>query len=92
MSGVMEKDSPAPLLQIALIGLFVLALLYTLYLARALVLPVFLAIFLSLILRPLVRALKHLGIPQRLSAFGILLGFFVLLSGAATLLYDPATS
>jgi predicted PurR-regulated permease PerM len=43
----------------------VLAAMYTMYLARALLLPIFLAILFSMLLDPLVRAL-HRAAPARL--------------------------
>ena len=53
---------------IAITGLFVLALFYTLYFARAFVLPILLAILLDFLLSPVVRALKRLRIPEPLGA------------------------
>jgi predicted PurR-regulated permease PerM len=47
----------------ALIGLLVLAGLYTLYFARAVLIPVVLAVLLSWILSPAVRGLKRLRVP-----------------------------
>lgn len=47
----------------ALSGLFVLASLYTLYFARAILLPVVLALLLSWSLAPIVHALKTLRLP-----------------------------
>jgi predicted PurR-regulated permease PerM len=44
-------------------GLFVLAVLYTLYLAADFLLPVFLAAFVGLLLAPVVKLLKQLRIP-----------------------------
>src|SRR5512140_2478723 len=53
---------------IAVTGLFVLALFYTLYFARAFILPILLAILLNFLLSPVVRALKRLRIPVPLGA------------------------
>ena len=53
---------------IAVTGLFVLALFYTLYFARAFVLPILLAILLDFLLSPVVRALKRVRIPVPLGA------------------------
>jgi hypothetical protein len=49
-------------------GLFLLALLASLYVASAIVLPVVLAIVLKLLLQPLVRLSDRLGVPHGLSA------------------------
>ncbi|SMH54178.1 AI-2E family transporter [Azospirillum agricola] len=53
---------------IALVGLFVIALLFTLYFGRDVLLPIMLALILSFLLRPLVRALYRIGIPEGLGA------------------------
>ena len=49
---------------IALKGLFVIASFYTLYFARALILPFTLALLLNFLLRPVVRVLKKIKIPE----------------------------
>lgn len=53
-------------------GLFILALFYTLYLARDLFLPIVLAVLLHFLLRPAVRALKKVRIPEEVGAALIL--------------------
>ena len=53
----------------------VLAVLYTLVLARGVLLPVFLAVFLSILLHPIVRRLQKLKVPQALGA-GIVVAAF----------------
>ena len=58
---------------IALKGLFIIALFYTLYFARALVLPFILALLLSFLLRPVVRALKKVNIPELAGAALVLI-------------------
>ncbi len=71
-----------------LTGLFLLASLYTLYVARTFLLPVVLAALLTLLLEPLVRALKrHLRIPAPLGAGIVLL---VLLGGLGFAVYQLA--
>src|SRR5687768_852941 len=67
--------------QLALIGLFLLALLYTFHFARAFVLPIVLAILFNFILQPAVRGLRQLKIPEALGAAIVVLvtvGFIVL--------------
>ncbi len=49
---------------IALKGLFVIAFFYTLYFARALILPFTLALLLNFLLRPVVRVLKKIRVPE----------------------------
>jgi predicted PurR-regulated permease PerM len=68
----------------AAFGLFVLAALYTLHIARALIIPVVLAIMLSLVLAPAVRYLKRVGIAEPIGSAAVLM---VLLAGLATGVY-----
>src|SRR5437879_12608139 len=53
---------------IALTGLFVLAVFYTLYLMRSLLLPIVLALLVSYLERPIVRVLDRLKIPTLVRA------------------------
>lgn len=53
---------------VALVGLFLLAVFYTLHLAQAFFLPIVLAILLDFLLSPVVRALRKLGVPEPLGA------------------------
>jgi predicted PurR-regulated permease PerM len=64
---------------VALVGLFVLALFYTLHLAQAFFLPIVLAILLDFLLSPLVRALRRLGLPEPLGAGVVMLGLVAVL-------------
>ncbi len=54
-------------------GLFVLALLYTLYLAKTLLVPIVFALMLTLLLGPAVKFLRRYHIPRPISAIGLLL-------------------
>jgi predicted PurR-regulated permease PerM len=78
--------------RVALVGLFVLAILYTLSVARVLILPVVLAILLSFILWPIVRVLKRLHIPEALGALFVLLGLASLLGYGVYALTGPAAA
>lgn len=60
---------------IALKGLFILACFYTLYFARAVFLPIVVAILLNFLLAPFVRALKKIHIHESISAFVLILVF-----------------
>jgi len=75
----------------AIVGLFSLGVLYTLFLARDLLLPVFLALLLSLLLRPAVKGLRRLRIPEAVSAAFLVALLFVGLVGAAFSLSEPAS-
>lgn len=75
---------------IAITGLFVLAAFYTLYFARAFLLPIVLAVLLDFLLSPLIRGMKRARIPEPLSAALVIV---VLLGTAGFAIYglvDPA--
>lgn len=71
-------------------ALLVLAVLYTTYFARTLLLPIFFALFLSALLQPLVRKLNRLRIPDSAGAAVIVLIFVGALGAAAYELSGPA--
>jgi len=75
---------------VAITGLFILAVLYTLFFARAFLLPIILAVLLDFLLSPLIRTLKRFRIPEPLGAALVILGLLGLLGGAAYSLADPA--
>ena len=81
---------PFDIRSIALTGLFVLAIFYTMYFMRSFLLPLVLALLLSYLLRPIVRAGARLHIPPPLSAAIILLSFFGLIGYAVSFLATPA--
>ena len=58
---------------ITLKGLFMIAFFYTLYFARALILPFTLALLLNFLLRPVVRVLKKINIPELAGAALVLI-------------------
>lgn len=72
-------------------GLFILALFYTFYFARSLLLPVVLALLLSLILYPAVRALKRMRIPEPAGAALIVAALTGTLGVGLYQLFEPAT-
>ena len=67
-------QKPFDVRSIALTGLFILALFYTIYFMRSILLPIVLALLLSYLLRPIVRGLAKLKIPLAVSAAVILIG------------------
>jgi predicted PurR-regulated permease PerM len=75
---------------IALTGLFILALFYTIYFMRAILLPVVLALLLSFLLRPMVRGLAQLKIPLPVGAALILMGLLAFVSYSISALATPA--
>jgi predicted PurR-regulated permease PerM len=76
---------------IAIVGLFVLAVAYTLYFARSFLLPVAVAIFLDFLLSPIVRAAKKVRIPEPATAGLIILGLLGTVA-AATYSLAPAAA
>ena len=70
-------QKPFDVRSIALTGLFILALFYTIYFMRSILLPIVLALLLSYLLRPIVRGLAKLKIPLAVSAAVILIGLLV---------------
>lgn len=60
-------------LTVASTGLFALALFYTLYFAAGFFLPVVIAMMLNMLFRPVVRALRRVGLPDPLGAALVML-------------------
>lgn len=77
---------------VALTGLFLLALLYTAYLARTFLLPVIVAILLAFFFGPTIRRLKRWRIPESLSATVIVLGLLGVLGYGGYQLLGPASA
>jgi predicted PurR-regulated permease PerM len=75
---------------LAITGLFVLALFYTLYFARAFFLPIVLAVLLDFLLSPLIRTLKRARIPEPLGAALVILALLAATGGAVYQLAGPA--
>src|SRR5438093_12929885 len=74
---------------IALTGLFTLAVFYTIYFMRLILLPIVLALLLSYLLRPIVRGLAQLKIPLPLSAAFNLIGLLALVGSGMPGLAPP---
>ncbi len=77
---------------IALTGLLVLAIFYTMYFMRAILLPLVLALLLSYLLRPIVRALARIYIPSGFGAAIVLIGMVAVIGYAVSALTAPAVS
>lgn len=75
---------------VALTGLFVLALFYTLYFARAVLLPVVLALLLSYLFRPIVRALEKIRIRPAAGAALVLVAVVATIGYGFSFLSAPA--
>ena len=74
----------------ALVGLFVLAVFYTLHLAQDFFLPIVLAILLDFLLSPVVRALRKYGIAEPLGAGIVMLGLLAVTVVGVYRLSGPA--
>lgn len=74
----------------AISGLFLLAVLTLLYFARDFVLPIMMAVILSLVFLPAVRRMKKLGIPAPLGSGVIVLGLLAGVIMGAYNLIEPA--
>ena len=74
----------------ATIGILVLLVLYTCYLAQEVIVPVVLAILLALLLSPLVTALEHVRVPRALGGFIVLLVLLCVFVAAVYALAQPA--
>ncbi len=80
----------APLRSLAVTGLLVLALFYTLYFARPVLLPLVLALLLNFLLAPAVRGLKRLRVPEPVGAGLVILGFVGAVAAGGYQLSAPA--
>src|SRR5258708_7421465 len=77
---------------IALTGLFILAVFYTIYFMRSILLPIVLALLLSYLLRPIVRGLAKLKIPLVVSAAVSLIALLVLVGYGISALATPTVA
>ncbi len=69
-----------------------LAVCYTLFVARSVVLPIVIAVLFSFLLRGPVRSLRRLGVPEGLGAAIVVIGGVLLIGGSVYLLSAPASS
>jgi predicted PurR-regulated permease PerM len=81
---------PFDVRSIALTGLFILAIFYTIYFMRSLLLPLVLALLLSYLLRPVVRAANRIYIRPPISAALILLSLAGIVGYGISFLAAPA--
>jgi predicted PurR-regulated permease PerM len=80
---------PFDVRSIALTGLFVLAIFYTMYFMRSVLLPIVLAVLLSYLFRPIVRALARVKVPPMVGAAVILVALLALISYGVSSLMVP---
>ncbi len=84
-------QGPINIRSIALTGLFLYASLLVMYVAKAIMLPVFVALFLNLLLAPLVRGVEKIYIPAPFAAVAILLVLISTLTFGIIQLSTPAS-
>jgi predicted PurR-regulated permease PerM len=77
---------------VALVGIFLLAVFYTIYFAREILLPITLAWVLNMLLRPILTMLKRLHIPEALGAGILLLGIIGVFAASIVLVSEPASA
>lgn len=77
-------------LRVALMGLFTLALLGALFVARVVVLPIVLAILFSLLLAPVVRGLRRLHVPRWIASGVVVAAVVAAVGGLGYYLASPA--
>src|SRR5205814_7089754 len=82
-------QKPFDVRSIALTCLFILAVFYTIYFMRSILLPIVLALLLSYLLRPIVRGLAKLKIPLPVSAAFHLIGVLTLVGYGISALAAP---
>jgi predicted PurR-regulated permease PerM len=75
---------------VAVTGLFVLAVFYTLHIGRVFFLPIVMALLLAFLLSPVVRALKRIHVPEFLGAALVMLLLLGVIGGATYQLVGPA--
>src|SRR5436309_1760788 len=81
---------PFDIRSVALTGLFVLAVFYTMYFARSVLLPVVLALLLSYLFRPIVRGMGRIGIRPSAGAAIVLVGVIATIAYGISFLSIPA--
>lgn len=84
------RNRPDPF-KLAVIGLFVMALLFSVYFGREVLLPIALAFLLNLLFRPVVRGLYRWGLPEGVGAAVVVAGVFTTCVVAVYTLAAPAS-
>lgn len=86
------RDVPAVWVRSAVLpGILFLMVLYTMYFAASLIMPIALALLLSLVLTPVVRLMVRAGLPQTLSALVVMLGIAGTMTAGIYALAAPAS-
>lgn len=83
---------PFDIRSLALTGLFILAVFYTIYFIRGVLLPLVLALLLSYLLRPIIRALARVKIAPPLGSAIVLIALIGVLACGISMLAAPVAS
>ena len=83
-------DQHLSIRSVALTGLFVIAVLYTLHLGRVIFLPITLAILFTVLLAPLLRTMKRFKIPEPIGAALLLSAIITIFGFGVARLAEPA--
>ncbi|HEX2253682.1 MAG TPA: AI-2E family transporter [Thermoanaerobaculia bacterium] len=86
-----RRQRASSIRSMALTGLFILAVFYTLYFARLFLLPVVVAVLLNLLLAPVIQALTRIRIPPAVGAGIVVLALLGVIGGSGYLLVGPTT-
>ena len=89
---IQPMRKPISVTALSVLGLFILALFYTFYFAREFLLPVILAWILSLLLKPAVRGLARIRLPEALGAAIVLTALLAIVVAGGILLSGPAST
>jgi predicted PurR-regulated permease PerM len=87
-SGKIAAEAPAPV-ELAIVGFVIVV---TLYFGQAVLVPLALAVILSFILAPAVRALRHWGLPNSAAVLVVVLLASAIIFGAGGLIAQQVTS
>jgi predicted PurR-regulated permease PerM len=84
--------APSHAATVALVGLFILAIFAALYIARAFVLPLALAMHAAFLLSPAVRVLRRIRVPAPVGAAVVVLGLLVAVGAGVYALATPTAT
>ena len=92
VSPVDAQTLPRRMRSVAITGIFVLAIFYTLNATAEIAIPLVFALLFKLLLQPGVRLLNRVKVPQPLGALAMIILLFAVLGGGGYLLTGPATA
>jgi len=90
-AGGVPPGPPLPVRSMVGTGLFLLALLYTVYFAKDFLMPIVIAVLLALVLQPVMRLVGRLRIRRGVAALAIVAGLLGLVGAGGYTLYRPVS-